>query len=154
MAVARCRRVGELLRAVCVVRVRQRPVLVKCVSSLQVPAELWWLGNDGNTYVHAAWGPHFCTDMQSGTESASHSIWQLCSGCCQLAKHGAACHMGHALIKKTKTLNLPTSALVLKCTILIRMDERYVGNRCIYHTGYAQKQSFLQLSQLLPKTSQ
>lgn len=32
--------VGELLRAVCVVRVRQRPVLVKCVSSLQVPAEL------------------------------------------------------------------------------------------------------------------
>lgn len=31
----------ELLSAVCVVRVRQRPVLVKCVSSLQVPAELW-----------------------------------------------------------------------------------------------------------------
>lgn len=32
---------GELLRAVCVVRVRQRPLLVKCVSSLQGPAEIW-----------------------------------------------------------------------------------------------------------------
>lgn len=32
---------GESLREICVVRVRQTVMLVKCVASLRVPMELW-----------------------------------------------------------------------------------------------------------------
>lgn len=65
-------------------------MLVKCVVSLQVPAQLWRVCGFvmmGDTYVHAVWGPHLCTDIQSAGDSASHSSWQLCSCCYQLAKY-------------------------------------------------------------------